>query len=33
MRASAACAQVPNNAWGEDVDETRFPEFYHDCKQ
>ncbi len=31
--ASAAYAQVPNNAWGEDVDETKFPDFYQDCKQ
>lgn len=31
--ASTAYAQVPNNAWGEDVDQTKFPEFYQDCKQ
>jgi hypothetical protein len=31
--ASAAYAQVPNNPWGEDVDQTKFPEFYQDCKQ
>jgi hypothetical protein len=31
--ASGAYAQVPNNAWGEDVDPTRFPDFYQDCKQ
>ena len=31
--ASGAYVQVPNNAWGEDVDQTRFPDFYQDCKQ
>ena len=31
--AAPADAQVPNNPWGEDVDQTKFPEFYKDCKQ
>jgi hypothetical protein len=31
--ASGAYAQVPNNAWDVDVDQTRFPDFYQDCKQ
>ena len=28
----AAYAQVPNNAWGMEVDKSRFPEFYQDCE-
>jgi hypothetical protein len=31
--AAAAYAKVPDKRWGEDVDQTRFPEFYEDCKQ
>jgi hypothetical protein len=30
--ATAKYAQVPNNAWGEPVDKTEFPQFYNDCK-
>jgi hypothetical protein len=29
---AAAYAQVPNNAWGDDVDKTKFPQFYKDCE-
>ncbi len=29
---AAADAQVPNNAWGEEPDKTKFTEFYKDCK-
>ena len=28
-----AYAEVPNNPWGEDVDQSRYPEFYAACKQ
>lgn len=28
----AAYAQVPNNAWGVEVDKSKFPEFYQDCE-
>jgi hypothetical protein len=28
----AAYAQLPDNPWGEEVDQSRFPEFYRDCK-
>jgi len=31
--AAAAYAKVPNNAWGKNVDQSQFPEFYQDCKQ
>jgi hypothetical protein len=30
--SAAAFAQVPDNAWGEPVDLTKFPEFYRDCE-
>jgi hypothetical protein len=26
-------AKIPDNPWGEDVDQNKFPEFYQDCKQ
>jgi len=29
---AAAYAQVPDNAWAEDVDKTKFPQFYKDCE-
>jgi hypothetical protein len=28
----AAYAQLPDNPWGEDVDQSGFPEFYRSCK-
>lgn len=31
--AGAGDAQIPDNPWGEDVDQSKFPEFYQDCKQ
>jgi hypothetical protein len=31
--AAADYAQVPNNAWGEPVDKSKFPQFYSDCEQ
>jgi hypothetical protein len=30
--AAATYAKVPDNAWDVDVDESKFPEFYKDCK-
>ena len=30
--ASAAYAQIPNNAWGAEVDGSQFPGFYQDCE-
>lgn len=31
--AGADGARIPDNAWGENVDQNKFPEFYQDCKQ
>ena len=31
--AGADRAKIPDNPWGEEVDENKFPEFYQDCKQ
>jgi hypothetical protein len=28
----AAGAKVPDNLWGVDVDQNKFPDFYADCK-
>ncbi len=30
--AAPQYAQVPNNPWGVEVDQTKFPEFYKDCE-
>jgi hypothetical protein len=32
-QAYASSPKVPNNAWGVPVDQTRFPDFYQNCKQ
>ena len=31
--AGAGGGKIPDNPWGKDVDQNKFPEFYHDCKR